>query len=111
MGRRAPVLILLIAAGYRALDISKTCGLAARPRQARNKAAADRIGDGSENDRDSARLLQQRLGGWMWLTKERRRAVTPHHAEGRTCSRRVPNMNYCFLMEETGTKKGRFCPR
>src|SRR3981189_1234983 len=32
----------------------------------------------------------------MWLTKEPRRAATPHHAEGRTCSRRVPNVNYCF---------------
>jgi len=31
--------------------------------RARNKAAADRIGDGSENDGDRARLLQQRLGG------------------------------------------------
>src|ERR1700730_18646332 len=25
----------------------------------------------------------------MWLTKEPRRAATPHRAEGRTCSRRV----------------------
>src|SRR5262249_19604749 len=38
----------------------KTRDVAARSREARDKSAADRIGDHGENDRNSARLLQKR---------------------------------------------------
>jgi hypothetical protein len=39
-------------------------------------------------------------------------AATPHRAEGVPAPEGfTANMNYCLLMEETGKKKGRFCPR
>ena len=46
-------------AGHRRLHIRKASDVAARPRKARDEAAADRIGKSRENDRDGARLLQQ----------------------------------------------------
>src|SRR6267142_6491935 len=48
----------------------------------------------------------------MWLTKEPRRAATPHRAEVRTCSRRVHRQHE--LLPSHGRdwdEKGRFCPR
>ena len=46
-------------AGYRRLEHGETGDVTARPREARDEAAADRIGNDRENDRDGARLLQQ----------------------------------------------------
>jgi hypothetical protein len=42
------------------LKIGKAGDVAARPREARHEAAADRIEDDRENDGDGACLLQQR---------------------------------------------------
>ena len=47
-------------------EIGETGDVAARPRKARDEAAADRIGNARENDGDGARLLQQRRRGWAW---------------------------------------------
>ena len=47
----------------RRLIIGETGDVAARPRKARDEAAADRIGNDGENDGDGARLMQQRRGG------------------------------------------------
>jgi hypothetical protein len=47
----------------RRLNIGETGDVAARPRKARDEAAADRIGNDGENDGDGARLMQQRRGG------------------------------------------------
>jgi hypothetical protein len=44
-------------AGHRRLHSSETSDVAARPRKARDEAAADRINNGRENDGDGACLL------------------------------------------------------
>src|SRR5262245_31642557 len=44
----------------RALEVDEPGDVAARVRQARDEAAADRIGDDHEDDGDAARLLQYR---------------------------------------------------
>ena len=56
-------------AGHRGLEKDETSDIAARPRKARDKATADRIGNGRENDGNSARLLQQRRSGGCGLRK------------------------------------------
>ena len=50
-------------AGDRRLREDETRDIPAWPRQARDKTAADRIGNDRENDGDGARLLQQRGRG------------------------------------------------
>ncbi len=50
-------------AGHRRLEIDETGDVAARPRQALDKAAANRIGNDRENNGDGARLLQPRRSG------------------------------------------------
>ena len=42
----------------RALDRGETGSVAARPREARDKAATDRIGNQQKNDRDGTSVLQ-----------------------------------------------------
>ena len=57
-------------ARHRALESGETGDVAARPRKARDEAAADRIGNDRENDGDGARLLQQRGRGGCGGAKE-----------------------------------------
>src|SRR4029453_16669878 len=57
-------------AGHRRLYKSETGDVAARPREARDEAAADRIGNGRENDGDGVRLLQQRGRGGGGVRKK-----------------------------------------
>ena len=47
----------------------KTGDVAARAREARDEAAADRVGNDRENDGDGARLLQQRGRGGCGVRK------------------------------------------
>ena len=56
-------------AGRRCLNIGETSGVAAGPRHARDETAADRIGDGRENDGDCAGFAQQRRGDGCVLRK------------------------------------------
>ena len=56
-------------AGHRWLNIGETGNVAARPRKARDEAAADRIGNVHENDGDGARMLQHRRGGGRAMRK------------------------------------------
>src|SRR5262249_47675834 len=50
-------------AGYRRLHNDETGDIAARPREARHEAAADRVGNVHKDNRDGAGLLEQRGGG------------------------------------------------
>src|SRR3954451_13918775 len=50
-------------AGHRGLDVDEARDVAARLLEVRDEAAADRIGNGYENDRNGSRLLQDRCGG------------------------------------------------
>jgi hypothetical protein len=56
-------------AGQGRLHIDETGDVAARPREARDEAAADWIGAGRENDGYAARLMQHRRGGRCVLRK------------------------------------------
>jgi hypothetical protein len=76
-------------AGHRRLRNVETGDVAARPREARDEAAADRIGNVRENDGDGARLLQQRGRGGCDVRKKSRPPRDPTFLSQATGAARV----------------------
>ena len=79
-------------AGLRRFRNGETGNVAARSQEARDEAAANRIGNNPENDGDGARLLQQRCGGGGALRKNEvgRKRDKPSPVDASTPGRRVP---------------------